>query len=98
MHGLSFYRYTSRRCRIAYNVGVPFTFSCQEVFNEKQKRYFLFHHAFTGCDIFNCRSALSCAEDIDEYLDIFLDLHTTKYMVIRSGIAIFKTFTMYQVI
>ncbi|KAJ8409990.1 hypothetical protein AAFF_G00210310 [Aldrovandia affinis] len=31
-----------------------------------------------------------CAGDIDEHMDIFLDIHATKDVVIRAGIAIFQ--------
>ena len=31
-----------------------------------------------------------CAGDIDEHMDIFLDIQSTKDTVIRGGIAIFK--------
>ena len=65
---------------------------------ERQRRYLLFCHAFTGCDTVSAiaghgKSALFdkfCSGDIGKYMDIFLDLQATKDEVIRSGIAIFK--------
>jgi len=65
---------------------------------ERQRHYLLFCHAFTGCDTISAitghgKSALFdkfCSEDIDKYMDIFLNLQATKDEVIRSGIAIFK--------
>ena len=58
----------------------------------------LFCHAFAGCDTVSSiagqgKSTLFDkfhAGDIDEHMDIFLDIQSTKDTVIRGGIAIFK--------
>ena len=60
----------------------------QEALSERQSRYLLFCHAFTGCDTvssiaghgINTLFDKFCAGDIDEHIDT----------VIRSGTAIFK--------
>ena len=65
---------------------------------ERQRRYLLFCHAFTGCDTVSAigghgKTTLFdrfCAGDIDEHMDIFLDVQATKDVVIRGGIAIFQ--------
>ena len=72
--------------------------SIREALSERQKHYLLFCHAFTGCDTVSAigghgKSTLYdrfCAGDIDEHMDTFLDVRTTKDAVIRSGIAIFQ--------
>jgi len=70
----------------------------QEALSERQKRYLLFCHAFTGCDTVSSigghgKTTLFnkfCKGDIDEQMDIFLDVWATKDAVIRGGTAIFQ--------
>lgn len=70
----------------------------RESLSERQRRYLLFCHAFTGCDTVSAigghgKTTLFdrfCAGDIDEHMDIFLDVQSTKDAVIRGGIAIFQ--------
>ncbi|KAJ8385110.1 hypothetical protein AAFF_G00192510 [Aldrovandia affinis] len=70
----------------------------QEALSERQRRYLLFCHTFTGCDTVSAIGGHGkmmlfdrfCAGDIDEHMDIFLDVHATKDAVIRAGIAIFQ--------
>ena len=72
--------------------------SIREALSEKQRRYLLLCHAFTGCDTVSAISGHGktslfdkfCAGEIDEHLDVFLDLRATRDTVIRSGIAIFQ--------
>lgn len=70
----------------------------REGLSERQRRYLLFCHAFTGCDTVSAigghgKTTLFdrfCAGDIDEHMDIFLDVRATKDAVIVAGIAIFQ--------
>ena len=70
----------------------------REALSERQRRYLLFCHAFTGCDTVSSISGHGnttlfeklCAGDIDEHMDIFLDMQATKNTVIEGGIAIFE--------
>ena len=70
----------------------------QEALSEKQRRYLLFCHAFTGCDTVSAIAGhgkttlfhMFCAGDIDEHMDIFLDVQDKKDAVIEAGIAIFQ--------
>ncbi|CAB4039507.1 Hypothetical predicted protein [Paramuricea clavata] len=70
----------------------------QEALSEKQRRYLLFCHAFTGCDTVSAIAShgkttlfhMFCAGDIDEHMDIFLDVQAKKDAVIEAGIAIFQ--------
>ena len=70
----------------------------REALSERQKRYLLFCHAFTGCDTVSAigghgKAALFdkfCAGDIDQHMDTFLNVRSTKDAVIESGIAIFQ--------
>ena len=70
----------------------------REALSERQRCYLLFCHAFAGCDTVSSiagqgKSTLFDkfhAGDIDEHMDIFLDIQSTKDTVIRGGIAIFK--------
>jgi len=70
----------------------------REALSERQRRYLLFTHAFTGCDTVSAigghgKTTLFdrfCAGDIDEHMDIFLDVRATKDVVIVAGIAIFQ--------
>jgi len=76
----------------SYDVG-----RIRDALSERQRRYLLFCHAFTGCDTVSAigghgKTTLMkrfCAGDIDEHMDTFLDVHATKDAVIRAGIAIF---------
>ena len=66
--------------------------------SEKQRKYVLFCHAFTGCDTVSAiadhgKTTLFdrlCAADIDKHMDVFLYVQATKDSVIRNGIAIFQ--------
>ena len=70
----------------------------RESLSERQSRYLLFCHAFTGCDTVSVigghgKTTLFdrlCAGDIDEHMDIFLYVQATKDAVIRAGTAIFQ--------
>ena len=70
----------------------------REALSEKQKRYLLFSHAFTGCDTVSAigghgKTALFnrfCVGDLDEHMDTFLDIRATKDEVIKHGVAIFQ--------
>ncbi len=61
----------------SYNVG-----GIREALSERQKRYLLFSHAFTGCDTVSAIGGHGktnlfdrfCAGDMDEHIDTFLDL------------------------
>ena len=72
--------------------------SIREALSEKQRRYLLLCHAFTGCGTVSAISGHGktslfdkfCAGEIDKHLDVFLDLRATRDAVIRSGIAIFQ--------
>ena len=56
--------------------------SIREALSEKQRRYLLLCHAFTGCDTVSAISGHGktslfdkfCAGEIDKHLDVFLDL------------------------
>ncbi|XP_061749413.1 uncharacterized protein LOC133555680 [Nerophis ophidion] len=69
----------------------------REVLSEKQRRYLVFCHVFTGCDTVSAIAGHGktilfdrfCAGDIDEHMDIFLDIRATKDAVIQTGTAIF---------
>ena len=70
----------------------------QEALSERQKRYLLFCHAFTGCDTVSSIAGHGkttlfdrfCVGDMDEHMDIFLDVHAIKDTVIQTGTAIFQ--------
>lgn len=70
----------------------------REALSERQRRYLLFSHAFTGCDTVSAigghgKTTLFnrfCSGDIDEHMNIFLDVQATKDAVIKAGIAIFQ--------
>ncbi|KAG0728138.1 hypothetical protein GWK47_033118 [Chionoecetes opilio] len=70
----------------------------REALSERQRRYLVFCHAFTGCDTVSaigCHGKTTlfdrfCAGDIDEHMDIFLDVRATKDEVIGGGITIFQ--------
>jgi len=71
------------------------------VLPERQMCYLLFCHVFTGCDTLQASALYEkfSARDVDEYMDVFLDLHATKDIVIGNGILLFSdTITMHQVI
>ena len=66
--------------------------------SERQRRYLLFCHAFTGCDTVSAigghgKSTLFdrfCVGEIDEHMDIFLHVQASKDAVVKSGTAIFQ--------
>ncbi|XP_065906073.1 uncharacterized protein [Dysidea avara] len=70
----------------------------QESLSERQRRYLLLFHAFTGCDTVSAIASHGkttlfdrfCAGDNDEHMDTFLDVQASKDVVIRSGISIFQ--------
>lgn len=70
----------------------------QQCLSERQRRYLLFCHAFTGCDTVSSiwshgKSTLFdrfCSGDIDEHMNIFLDVQARKEDVIKAGISIFQ--------
>ena len=70
----------------------------QQGLSERQRRYLLFCHAFTGCDTVSAigshgKSTLFdrlCAGDMDEHMNVFLDVQATKDEVIKAGIAVFQ--------
>lgn len=70
----------------------------RECLSERQRRYLLFCHAFTGCDTVSAigghgKTTLFnrlCTGDIDEHMDVFLDVRATKDAVIQAGVAVFQ--------
>jgi len=70
----------------------------REALSERQRRYLLFCHAFTGCDTASSIAGHGkttlfdklCAGDIEEHVNIFLSTQPTKDAVIRGGIAILR--------
>jgi len=72
--------------------------SIQESLSERQRRYLLFCHAFTGCDTVSAIAGHGkttlfdrlCTGDIDKDMDIFLNVQASRDVVIRSGISIFQ--------
>jgi len=69
------------------------------MFTERQRRYLLFCHAFTGCDAISAiaghgKSALFDKFYSGDIMDIFLDLQATKDEVVLLYL---NAFTMHQV-
>ena len=70
----------------------------QQGLSERQRRYLLFCHAFTGCDTVSAigghgKSTLFnrfCSGDIDEHMNIFIDVQSRKEKVIKAGNSIFQ--------
>ena len=70
----------------------------QEALSERQRRYLLFSHAFTGCDTVSTIGGHGktmvfnklCTGEMDEHMDVFLDIRATKDAVIGAGIRIFQ--------
>lgn len=70
----------------------------REALPERQLRYLIFCHAFTGCDTVSSIAGHGktklfnklCSGEIDEFIDIFQDIHADKQAVLQAGIVIFQ--------